>query len=38
VLGLRNILEEEIKTAVWGTNKEMDIIVPLGVDIKGMYI
>jgi len=38
VLGLRKILEEEIKTAVWGTNKEMDIIVPLGVDIKGMYI
>ena len=38
VLGSRKILEEEIKTAVWGTNKEMDIIVPLGVDIKGMYI
>ncbi|KAH8745765.1 hypothetical protein BGZ57DRAFT_974389 [Hyaloscypha finlandica] len=36
VLGLRKILEEEIKTAVWGTNKEMDIIVPLGVNIKAI--
>lgn len=38
VLGLREILEDEIKTAVWGTNREIDIIVPLSLDIKGMYI
>jgi hypothetical protein len=38
VLGLREILEDEIKTAVWGTNKEMDIIIPLELNIKGMYI
>ena len=37
VRGLRKLLEDEIKTAVWGTNKEMDIIIPLGLDIKGMY-
>jgi hypothetical protein len=35
VLGLEDILEEEIKVAVWGTNKEVEILVPLGKDING---
>lgn len=35
VLGLQNILEEEIKVAVWGTNKKVEISVPLEKDIKG---
>ncbi|KAE9371134.1 hypothetical protein N431DRAFT_376541 [Stipitochalara longipes BDJ] len=34
VLGFQEILEEEIKTAVWGTEKKIDIIVPLGLDIE----
>jgi hypothetical protein len=35
VLGLQNILEEEIKVAVWGTNKTVETSVPLHKDIKG---
>jgi hypothetical protein len=35
VLGLEDILEEEIKVAVWGTNKKVEILVPFGKDIKG---
>jgi hypothetical protein len=35
VLGLQNILEEEIKVAVWGTNKTVKTLVPLHKDIKG---
>ena len=38
VLGLPEILKDGIETAIWGTNKEMDVIVPLGLDIKGIYI
>jgi hypothetical protein len=33
VLGWQKILEDEIKTAVWGTFKEMDITILPGVDI-----
>ncbi len=35
VLGLQEILEDEIKTAVWGTSKKMDLAVDLGFDIQG---
>jgi hypothetical protein len=37
VLGLEDILEEEIRVAVWGTNKKVETSVPLGKekDIKG---
>lgn len=36
VLGLQELLENEIRTAIWGTNKEMALLVPLELDIKGM--
>jgi hypothetical protein len=35
VLRFPEILEEEIKTAVWGTERKMDIIVPLEFNIRG---
>jgi len=37
VLGLQEILEEEIKIAVWGTNKKVNVAVPLekDIDIEG---
>ena len=35
VLGLQEILEDEIRTAVWGTSKKMNFAVDLGFDING---
>lgn len=37
VLRLQEVLEEEIKIAVWGTNKEVKVAVPLekDIDIEG---
>jgi hypothetical protein len=37
VLGLQEVLEEEIKIAVWGTNKKVKVAVPLekDIDIEG---
>jgi hypothetical protein len=35
VLGLPEILEDEIRTAVWGTSKKMNFAVDLGFDING---
>jgi hypothetical protein len=35
VLGLQEILEDEIRTAVWGTSKKMKFAVDLGFDIDG---
>jgi hypothetical protein len=38
VLGVREVLEEEIKTAIWGTNKVIEDIVPLQLNIEGIYM
>ena len=37
VLGLQEVLEEEIRIAVWGTNKKVKVAVPLekDIDIEG---
>jgi hypothetical protein len=35
VLGLSEILQDEIRTAVWGTSKKMNFAVDLGFDING---
>lgn len=35
VLGLQDILEEEIRTAVWGTSKKMSFATDFGFDIEG---
>jgi hypothetical protein len=35
VLGLPEIVEDEIRTAVWGTSKKMNFAVDLGFDING---
>jgi hypothetical protein len=35
VLGIPEILEDEIKTAVWGTSKKIEIAVPFAIDIEG---
>lgn len=35
VLGFSEILEDEIKVAVWGTNKEVKVLAHLGIDIGG---
>jgi hypothetical protein len=38
VLGWQEILEDEIKTAVWGTYQEMDITILPGVDMEGKLL